>query len=162
LLPVPFKRSQIKLTYENRLEVWVNGCKEDTWKTPHAELPPSGYDAKLTEGQLEVFSAVKDGERGDYVHSPAYDFVDGRGNWLETPWGACDGQLIILKNKDGSRELIPYSTEKFAVPLDKEPDSIIALDMEKKEIRKATGKRRGRLYHVQPVSGAVSYLLKIR
>lgn len=154
------KRSQLKLVYDNGLEIWVNGSKEETWKTPFAELPPSGYYAKLPNGELEVFSAVKNGVRADYVQSPAFDFIDGRGIWTETPWGATDRQLILLKNEDGTRELIPYGTEKFAVVLDKEPGRIVALDMERKEIGKVKGEFSGRLYRIQPISGAVSYLLK--
>jgi len=137
------KRSQLKLVYDNGLEIWVNGSKEETWKIPFAELPPSGYYAKLPNGELEVFSAVKNGRKADYVHSPAYDFIDGRGIWTETPWGASDGQLIVLKNGDGSRELIPYNSEKFAVATDNKPESIAALDMDKKEIGHVKGKLRG-------------------
>ena len=154
------KRSQLKLEYNNGLEIWVNGSKEETWKTPHAELPPSGYYAKLPNGELEVFSALKNGKRGDYVHSPAYDFMDGRGNWTETPWGASDGQLIILKNEDGSREVIPYGTGKFAVALEKEPVVAVALDVDRREMGQAKGELRDGMYHIQPVPGAISYLVK--
>jgi hypothetical protein len=152
-------RSQLKLEYDDGLEIWVNGSKEEHWKTPHADLPPSGYYAKSPNGELEVFSALHDGKRGDYVISPAYDFIDGRGTWLETTAGAADKQLIILKKEDGSRELIPYETEKFAIAVDKEPEAVIALDAEGTEIGKARGELRDGLFHVQPVSGAISYLL---
>ena len=154
------KRSQLKLEYDNGLEIWVNGSKEEFWKTPFAELPPSGYYAKLPDGELEVFSAIKNGVRADYVHSPAYDFIDGRGKWTETPWGASDRQLIILKNNDGSREVIPYGTEKFAVALKKEPVVAVALDIDRREIGQVKGELRNGLYHIQPVPVAVSYLLK--
>ncbi len=154
------KRTQLKLEYDNGLEIWVNGNKSEAWKTPYAELPPSGYYAKLPDGKLEVFSAVKNGKRADYVHSPEYDFIDGRGSWTETPWGATDRQLIILKNFDGSRELIPYGTEKFAIASGKEPVSIVAFDMERKEIGKVKGEMKGGFCFAQPVPGAVSYLLK--
>jgi hypothetical protein len=154
------KRSQLKLEYDNGLEIWVNGSKEETWKTPYAELPPSGYYAKLPDGKLEVFSAVKNGVRADYVHSPAYDFIDGRGKWTETSWGASDGQLIILKNNDGSREVISYGTEKFAVAPEKETVVAVALDIDRREIGQAKGELRGGLYHIKTFPGAISYLLK--
>lgn len=150
-------RSQLKLEYDDGLEIWVNGSKEEHWQTPHADLPPSGYYAKLPSGELEVFSAIKNGKRGDYVISPAYDFIDGRGTWLETTFGATDKQLIILKKEDGSLELIPYETEKFAIAVDKEPEAVIALDDEGMEIGKAKGELREGLYHIQPFTGAVSY-----
>ena len=82
--------------------VWVNGHRSDNWKIPDADLPPSGYYARDQDGDLIVFSGLINGERADYVHSKTYDYIDGRGNWIETPWGASDGQLIILKNDNGS------------------------------------------------------------
>ncbi|MQY78856.1 MAG: hypothetical protein GH151_06630 [Bacteroidetes bacterium] len=112
----------------------MNGSKEENWKTPNADLPPSGYYAKLPNGELEVFSALKDGKRADFVHSPAYDFMDGRGNWFETPWGGSDGQLIVLKKADGYLEVIPYGAEKFTVALDREPASMVALDEDYQDI----------------------------
>ena len=47
--------------------------------TIDAELPPNGYFAKSPDGRLLVFSAMKDGHRADYCHSPAYVYCDGRG-----------------------------------------------------------------------------------
>jgi len=155
-----YNRSQIRLEYDNGLVIWVNGHKVENWKTPEADLPPSGFYARKPDGSLEVFSAIKNGVRVDYVHSPAYDFVDGRGKWVETPYGASDRQLIILKNEDDSREIIPYGTGKIAVSLDKEPKTAIALDMERKEMGQAKCELKGGLYHIQPVPNAVSYLLK--
>jgi hypothetical protein len=153
-------RSQIRLEYDNGLIIWVNGHKEVSWKTPESDLPPSGYYARDPEGSLVVSSALHKGRRADYVHSPAYDYIDGRGNWFETPWAASDGQLIIRKNEDGTRELIPYGTEKFAVALDSQPKTTMGLDREGNEIGQTKGALRGGLYHIQPVSGAVSYVLK--
>lgn len=155
-----YKRSQIRLEYDNGLIIWVNGHKEDNWKTQEANLPPSGYYASEPESSLVVSSALNDGQRADFVHSPAYDYIDGRGQWKVTPWGASDGQLIILKNENGSRELIPFGTEKFAIALDRNPEATIALDVDRKEIGQAMGELRGRLYHIQPVSDAISYQLK--
>jgi len=68
--------------------------------------------------------------------------------------------LIILKNNRGSPEVIPYGTDKFAVALDKEPYGAVALDMNRKDMGQAKGGLRGGLYHIKPVSGAVSYLMK--
>ena len=153
-------RSQLKLEYDNGLEIWVNGSKDETWKTPFAELPPSGYYAKLPDGELVVFSAFKNGKRADYVHSLTYDFIDGRGIWTETPWGATDGQLVILKNENGTREVIPYGTEKFAITLANKPKSIVALDIDRKEVGQAKGESIDGLYYIQSVQEAVSYLLK--
>jgi len=155
-----YKRSQIRLEYDNGLVIWVNGNHAENWKIAKANLPPSGYYAGNKDGSLEVFSAMMNGKRADYVHAPDYDYIDGRGNWVETSMGATDGQLIILKKNDGSREIIPYGSSKFAIALDKKPKSVVALDMESKEIGLAKGAMMGKMYYIQPVSGAISYLLK--
>jgi len=153
-------RCQIRLTYDNGLVVWINGHKGQTWKTPHAELPPSGYYAENADGSLKVFSALSGGHRADYVHSPAYDYVDGRGHWLETPWAAGDGQVIVLKNEDGSREVIPFGAKRFAVVLDRAPKTATAMDIDGGETGPAKWEARGGAYHIVPAAGAASYLLK--
>ncbi len=153
-------RSQLRLEYDNGLVIWVNGSREENWKTPHADLPPSGYFAHLPKENLEVFSALKNGQRGDYVISPIYDFIDGRGNWLETSEGGADKQLIILKKEDGSREVIPYESEKFAIAIDKEPNRIIVLDADRKTIGTVKGQFRNGLCYIPRLEGAVSYLIQ--
>jgi hypothetical protein len=155
-----YKRSQIRLEYDNGLTIWINGRKEDNWKTPHANLPPSGFYARNRQGDLVVFSALYNGQRADYVHSPAYDFIDGRGNWIQNPWAAGDGQVIILKKQDGSREVIPFSAEKFAIAIDTEPKETVALDIDGNKIGQTKGLFQNKMYHIQPIEGATSYLLK--
>ena len=152
-------RSQIRLEYDNGLTIWVNAHKHDNWATPHANLPPSGFYARNRQGDLVVFSALYNGQWADYVHSAEYDYIDGRGNWIETPWAASDGQLIILKRKNGSREIIPFDTEKFALALDSVPKKITALDIEGTRIKQTTGKLKNNWYYIQPVENATSYLL---
>jgi len=68
--------------------------------------------------------------------------------------------LIILKNEDGSKELIPYNTGKFALAFDNKPKSIIALDVDGNDIVKVKGKLEDGFYYIQPVPEAFSYLLK--
>jgi hypothetical protein len=157
-----YKRSQIRLEYDNGLVIWINGNNEENWKIPKANLPPTGYYARMPDGTLEEFSAINNGERIDYVSSPDYDYIDGRGNWFEAPKGATDGQLIILKNKDGSREIIPNGSKKIAIALEQKPEAIIALDKDRKEIGQSAVEPRGGYFYIQPVPGAFSYLLKFR
>ena len=73
---------------------------------------------------------------------------------------ATDKQLIILKSKDGCHEVIPYETEKFALALDKEPKSIVTLDLDYNEIKEGKGKLKGGMYYIQPVLGAFSYRIE--
>ena len=154
-----FRRSQLQLTYDNGLTVWVNGHASDAWQTPHAELPPSGYYARNLDGSLVVSSALADGRRADYVHSPAYDYVDGRGRWLVTPWAASDGQLIVLHEAGGAREVIPFQAKHFAVAAGAAPSRVVALDISGAELGPAQVELRDGLLYIQAFPHAISYRL---
>lgn len=154
-----YRRSQIRLEYDNGLVVWVNGHTNDTWKTPYADLPPNGYYARNLDSSLVVSSALADGRRADSVHSPAYDYVDGRGRWLQTPWAASDGQLIVLKEANGSREVIPFQAKRFAVATAAAPSRVVALDENGADLGSAQAELRDGLLHIQPFPGAISYRL---
>ena len=157
-----YRRSQLKIDYAGGLEVWVNGNPEANWPTPHAELPPNGFFARSRDGGLIVSSAIVDGRRTDYVHSPAYDYVDGRGGWCRSRWGASDGQIIIINQSDGSREVIPFQTKRFAVVTESLPARVIALDEHGTELGPANGEIRDGLFFIQPVQSAISYHLILR
>jgi len=152
-----YRRSQLQIQYDNGLIVWVNGNKSDAWKIPYAELPPAGYYARNKAGSLIVSSALIDGRRADYVHSPAYDYVDGRGRCLQTPWAACDGQLMVLKDADGSREVLPFQAKRFSVATTSAACRVVALDANGAELGPARSELRDGLLQIQPVPGAVSY-----
>jgi hypothetical protein len=154
-----YRRSQLQVKYRGGLIVWVNGHKSDTWTTPYAELPPAGYYARNPRGSLVVSSALVGGRRADYVHSPAYDYVDGRGRWLQTPWAAADGQIIVLQEAGGSREVIPFQAKRFAVAVSAVPWRVVALDENGVEIGRPRTELRDGLLDIQPSAGAVSYRL---
>jgi hypothetical protein len=153
-------RNQIRLTYDNGLDIWVNGHPQETWMTPEAQLPPFGYFACSRDGRLQVSSAMENGHRADYVHSPAYDYVDGRGRWFETARAASDGKLIVLHKDDGSRELIPYQARRFAIAVARMPTGAVALDMQGDELGPVTGMRNDGWFQLEAHPDAVSYLLK--
>jgi hypothetical protein len=158
-----YRDSRLQILYDNGLLIWVNGNNEDNWKIPDVVLPPNGYYAKDPEGKLIVFSALINGNRADYVHSPAYDYIDGRGIWVKTPWGACDGKLIVLKDSaNDALEVIPFEATQFAITLEASPKSITALDMSGKKIGKADAVYEDGLYSWKPVSDAVSYRVKLK
>jgi hypothetical protein len=152
-----FRRSQLRLTYDNGLMIWVNGHLEENWRTPHAELPPGGYFAKSPDGSLEAASILADGHRVDRVFSPAYDFLDGRGKMLVTEHGAANRQLIILKGEDGSREAIPLQSTRFAVAAKETPRDLVALDEAGEVMGSARGELNNGLFFITPVKDAVSY-----
>jgi hypothetical protein len=152
-----FRRSQLRLTYDNGLMIWVNGHLEENWQTPHAELPPGGYFAKSRDGHLEVSNSLVEGHRVDRVFSPAYDFLDGRGKLLVTEHGAANRQLIILKRKGGSREAIPLQSTRFAVAVEEAPRDLVALDEAGAELGPAKGEMIKGLFFITPMQDAVSY-----
>jgi hypothetical protein len=155
-----YERSRLRVEYDNGLVVWVNGHREEEpWEIPSAVLPPDGYYARNRDGSLEVFSALRDGHRADYVHAAEYDYIDGRGRWTETSRLASDGKLIVLKREGGSLEVIPFRTEQFAVALESRPEKVVALDVDGNEIGPARGKMSGGMYRIEPVQGSVSYLV---
>jgi hypothetical protein len=159
-----YRRSQIRITYDNGLVVWVNGHRNEDWVIGDIRLPPSGYYAKDPDGRLIVFSGLTDSNhRVDMVHSEAYDYLDGRGRWWRTPWGGADGQLIILRNdKAGTREIIPLHTHRFAIALEKEPLELRVLDEAGRTMGTASGTLEDGLYYIDGTQGAFSYVLKLR
>jgi len=156
-----FRRSQIATRYSNGLEVLVNGHPSETWKTPHAVLPPYGWWAGDKEGKLIAFSALVDGRRVDYVDSPAYIYADGRGRFTRFDKAACDGQLIAHIRENGTYEVIPVGKcPSFGISLGGRTAAATALDKEGKPIGPAETRLSRGLVHVVPVDNAFSYLLK--
>jgi hypothetical protein len=43
-------RSQVYVRYDSGLELWVNGNRDENWKTEHAVLPPNGWYAQTADG----------------------------------------------------------------------------------------------------------------
>jgi hypothetical protein len=154
-----YLRSQIKIEYEGGLDVWVNGHDRDTWQLPEAVLPPNGIFARTRDGRLLVASALADGRRVDQVHSPAYDYIDGRGFWSRTPWGASDGQLIVRQEGGGVVEIIPFQATQFAVAALAAPQRLVAINDARAEIGPATYELRDGLLFIHSVPGALSYRL---
>ncbi|MGB2822589.1 MAG: hypothetical protein WBF17_16515, partial [Phycisphaerae bacterium] len=156
-----YNRSQLKVTYADGLEVWVNGHPADTWSTPRGELPPSGFFAMDREGGLEVVSSADDlHRRADFVRSAAYVYCDGRGRFHEFDAVAADEAVIGLKRKDGAMEVIPVGEPKvFAVGLDGRPAAAVALDTGRKELGAAQTRLSRGLVFIIPRKGAFSYLL---
>ncbi len=124
-----YRRSQIVTTYSNGLKVWVNGHPTETWKTPHAELPPNGWFVEDPSGKLKAFSALVGGRRVDYVDSPAYLYADARGRFTRLPKVACDGQGVAIQQPDNTLELILIDRcTELGVSLDGRSATAVAMD----------------------------------
>ncbi len=109
--------SRLHVRYENGLEAYVNGDREREWTvtTPGGAvtLPPAGWYAWQGKAKgrdraalgFEEGSVLADGRRVDFVRSPAYDYLDARGQWTERAGIAAKGGVAV--KKDGTqREMI--------------------------------------------------------
>ena len=155
-----YRRSQIATRYANGLRVVVNGHPTETWPTADAELPPNGWLVQAPGGDLFAFSAKLNGHRVDYVDTPAYLYVDGRGQFTRFKNAASDGPLIVHKHPGHSLEVIPVGRcASFGVALDGRMATAIALDKEGQELGPATTRLSRGLVYIVPQSNAFSYRL---
>ena len=67
----------------------------DASPTTELDLPATGWAAFTQDGELFSFSALAGTNRVDYLRSPDYTYLDGRGHWLTVPEAASDGALAI-------------------------------------------------------------------
>ena len=156
-----YRDSRIHVQYDNGLFIWVNGNTESNWEIPDVTLPPNGYYAKSQDGELVVFSALLNDNRADYVLSPAYDYMDGRGTWVETPVGASDGVLIVLKDSvNDVWKVIPFETTKFTITLKRTPESVTAFDMNHQKTGTVQFVHKDGHCSWTPVPEAISYVIK--
>jgi hypothetical protein len=63
--------------------------------TTELDLPAAGWAAFTQDGKLFSYSALAGTNRADYLRSPDYTYLDGRGHWLMVPEAASDGALAI-------------------------------------------------------------------
>jgi len=172
-----FRRSQVRTTYSNGLVTLANGNTEADWACTIPEavakhaglrgdsltLPPNGYGGYWAEGdtvRVAVLSAVVNGRRVDYADTPAYVFIDGRREFTRLAKAAADGPVAALQRPDGKVEAIPFEgCRQFAVSLDGREAEAVALDFDRKELGLAKTTLCRGLVSVEPVEGAVSYLL---
>jgi hypothetical protein len=91
------QRSQLYLSYDEDLEVWVNGHADQSWEVRVAgevwDLPPSGWLAAATD--FFEASARIGGQRKDYVEDGTLRFYDGRGSQQPFRGLSTSGRLTI-------------------------------------------------------------------
>jgi hypothetical protein len=101
-----WRRGQLQIRYENGLEVWVNGNKQENWSLKmNGErylLPPFGW-LSIQGKEFLSGSLLEGGHRYDRVSSPAYIFLDGRGKYRELDGIGSDGSVAArpLQNGEG-------------------------------------------------------------
>jgi len=160
---------RIATRYSNGLLTVVNASEAENWRYDDGivrfDLPPNGYAAVMPspdsgQGELFVTSGMIDGHRADYVDSPTYVYVDGRGAFTRFPKAAADGPAIFHRREGGIVEAIPLSAcTQFAVALDRNTATAVALDKTGNETGPAETRFARGLVYIISREGAFSYLL---
>ena len=91
--------SRLHVVYENDLHLYVNGSAENWLVADGMTLPPWGWYARNKDGSFMEFSALLNGQRVDYVNSPAYEFLDGRGNAVKHGGLAASGSIAVRRSE---------------------------------------------------------------
>jgi hypothetical protein len=128
---LPRTRRQLHVAYPKGLRLWFNDHPSENWTVPLAPgthfdelvsskpngpgntnvivLPPAGWAALSEDGQLVSYSALAGTNRVDYLRSPAYTYLDGRGQWWDGPEAASNGALAIRRISPKELEVIHIS-----------------------------------------------------
>ncbi len=80
------------------------------------DLPPNGYAGWTEDGQIEVLSSDPRGHRCDYAATPAYLFIDGRGQFVRFPKAAGNDIGICRMLPDGQQKSCSTTTPSAALP----------------------------------------------
>ena len=104
---LPRTRRQLFVEYPGGLQLWLNDHPIEDWRVslrgdgasppPSLDLPPAGWATFTTDRRLLGYSALAGTNRVDYLRSPAYVYLDGRGRSFDTPEATCEGALAIRR-----------------------------------------------------------------
>jgi hypothetical protein len=155
--------SRLHVVYENGTELYVNRSTSGVWmvRDPSGkpvELPVTGWLAFNLKNNLYEISADVGGRRIDYVRAPEYEFLDGRGQWVEYGNLGVTGSVALRQRSGGVEELIDmYGNDRIAFQA-KTAGVLMAYDPEGRSLGKIelTSPRSG-WYEFKPVSGARLY-----
>ena len=115
-------RSQVRTLYADGTLTVVNGDREGRTLAVEVDgqtvrIPANGWYA--VSGDRRVVSASvlgEDGHRADWCASLQAAYVDGRGQWFDSEYGATDGRLIRVFNRDGGEEVFIRHAKKVVLP----------------------------------------------
>jgi len=157
--------SRLHVEYENGAQVYVNRAAEGSWEVTDVagrrfELPVSGWLAFNPNARFHEFSAHVDGRRIDYVKAPEYEFLDGRGQWVEQGGLGGSGSVARRDRTGGTIELIDiYGNTRIGFASAK-PGQLKALDAEGRALGPvALESPRAGWFEFQPVAGGRTYIL---
>lgn len=83
--------------YDNGLELYVNGSSDIWTIRDGVQLPPWGWHARHDATDFVEFSVLKDGRRIDYIYSPEYEYLDGRGEEIVYRGLAAKGSIAVRR-----------------------------------------------------------------
>ncbi|RYX82289.1 endonuclease/exonuclease/phosphatase family protein [bacterium] len=152
-------RSQIVTRYQDGTVTAVNGNRTERMNVDaygrSLNLAPNGYAGWTTNNAVSVVSNESNGARSDYSATPAYIYVDGRGNFTRYNRGASNGIAICRILGGNSYEVIPFEKAECGFAIN--PTAVVALDKAGKELGPAKWKMSRGLAYIEPVKDAFSY-----
>ena len=180
---LPRTRRQLFIEYPGGLQLWLNDHPTENWQLPtrphnsgepravgsrsesdQLVLPPAGWAALTSNDELYSFSGLNGSNRVDYLRSPQYTYLDGRGHLFDMPEAASDGALAIQpagKNQlkitriSGSAPLVirrPYKMRGTCVACE-------AFDVEGKPLPAPDWQESGQETKLKPADKALTYIL---
>jgi len=156
--------SRLRIRYRNGLEIHINGSNEP-WEIIYSDvLPPWGWFASDSTGDLYEFSGLVDGHRVDYVRSPDYAYIDGRG--IRTTYEGLSAKgAFVIRDYEYELDIIDiYGNDEIGFEL--EPNSLescTAYDAEGKLLGKVeTRYDADGFVYFKTMKGARRYVVALR
>ncbi|MCC7340379.1 MAG: hypothetical protein IT170_04775 [Bryobacterales bacterium] len=131
--------SRLHVEYENGTHVYVNRSSRGPWTVKdgagnEVQLPVSGWLSYNKSASFYEYSGLVQGRRVDYVKSPSYEFLDGRGQWTEHGSLGATGSVVRRTRGGDAVELIDlYGNDRIAFKADG-PGLLLARDPEGKHL----------------------------
>ena len=155
------KDSRLRVLYRNGLELYVNGS-DAVWTVngpdgKPMELPSWGWCAWSKNRDFVEFSALKDGHRVDYVKSPDYEYLDGRGTLTHLGGLSAKGSIAV-RQSDASTEIIDvYGNDEISIESD--GGKCVAYDADGNSLGAVQLKRDDKRLTIKAVKDARKYVV---
>jgi hypothetical protein len=168
---LPRTQRQLYVRYPEGLELWLNDHTNEVWQVRHEDhdlsLPPAGWLARQANPALLSYSALQGTNKTDYVRSAAYVYLDGRGQWCETPEAATRDLLAISPAGDDRLQLVHIGrSETFVLrrPFARRGwlTTCEAFDAEGRQLPRPVFIGDDKETRIEPVTGGVRYLLRFQ
>ena len=162
-------RRQLYIEYPAGLELWLNDHPTEDWRIQlgpqQVTLPPAGWAVWQRDGSLLSYSALQGGGKVDYLRSPSYTYLDGRGKLFSVPEAASDGGLAISRLSDNVLQVIRISgKDVFTIRRPYGVQGVVtaceAYDAEGHLLDKPVLHESGSETQLEPVANAVRYVLR--